>query len=491
MQKFVADRWGSSEPTALRPAVVPPSVITSEMLESLDELIGAQHVLSDDESRTAYALGFSTPDLLRRRAGDYSSAPDAVVRPGSPEDVLAVVRWASEHRVAAVPVGGGTSVVGGLASDRNRHAGVLGVDLGRLRRLVSLDHVSRTATLEPGLRGPEAEALLAAEGYTLGHFPQSFEFASIGGFAATRSSGQASCGFGRFDSMVVGLRVATPAGELRLGVAPRTAAGPDLRQLFLGSEGTLGIITEVTVDIRPVPEVRDYAGWRWSSFEHGVVAMRRVAQDGPRPTVLRLSDESESALSGDQGCTMVVGIEGSADEVADRKAKLEAVLHDLGGESLGRDPGERWLSSRFRGPYRRDALLDAGVLVDTVETATFWSRIPQLYDAVGQALRDALRDAAPIVNCHISHVYPSGCSLYFTVLAKASDAPVEQWLSAKAAASDAITAAGGTITHHHAVGRDHRPWLGAEVGELGLDILRAVKRQVDPGGVLNPGVLVE
>jgi alkyldihydroxyacetonephosphate synthase len=356
-----------------------------------------------------------------------------------------------------------------------------------------------TATLEPGLRGPEAEALLAEHGLTLGHFPQSFEFASIGGFAATRSSGQSSAGYGRFDSLVTGLTVATPAGRLELGHAPASAAGPDLRQLFLGSEGAFGVITSVTVRVRPLPEQRIYEGWRWAGFDAGADAMRRLAQAQLLPTVLRLSDENETALDladpdsvGDAstgGCLMVVGYEGTSEAVAARRSALTALLADLGGTPAGEAPGLAWSAGRFDAPYLRDSMLDVGVLVETLETATYWSRLRAVYDAVSAALRTALGDPVMVL-CHVSHVYETGASLYFTVATSEGDEPLERWAGAKRAAMDAIVGAGATITHHHAVGTDHRPWLEAEIGPLGLDVLSAVKARLDPEGILNPGVLV-
>jgi len=463
-------------------------------------LVGPGNVSAEPEIRIRHTRGRSTPDLLRLRAGDLDDAPDLVVAPGSHDEVLAVLRLCSERRIAVVPFGGGTSVVGGLEPDRSGFAGVVTLDLRRLNALVELDRKSRVAVLEPGLRGPQAEALLHERGYTLGHFPQSFEFATIGGFAAARSSGQASAGYGRFDEMVVSLRVATPAGTLELGRAPRSAAGPDLRQLVLGSEGAFGVITSVGVQVRPRPEVRVHEGWRLQSFSAGIDVLRRLAQDGPRPTVLRCSDEAETALnlarpgelgSGGAGCLALVGFEGRAKEVAAARGAAAEVLEAAGAE-LDAEAGEAWERERYRGPYLRDALLDAGALVETLETVVFWSGLPRLYEAVGRALRDSLTDQGtpPVVLCHISHVYPSGASLYFTVgCAQASD-PVDQWRAAKAAASDAILAAGGSITHHHGVGRDHRLWYEREVGALAVDALRAVKARLDPAGVMNPGVLI-
>ncbi|MGH3389572.1 MAG: FAD-binding oxidoreductase, partial [Actinomadura sp.] len=347
-----------------------------------------------------------------------------------------------------------------------------------------------------------------------------YEWATIGGFAAARSSGQASAGYGRFDDMVVGLTVATPEGTLDLGRAPKSAAGPDLRQLVLGSEGALGVITSVTVRVHPVPEETAYEGWRLPSFEAGAAALRTLAQDGPLPTVLRLSDETETIIGlarpdrigGDPepavsprptdpdrppvsprppGCLVVTGYEGTAADVADRRARAGATLRAAGGEPLGPEPGESWAHGRFSAPYLRDALLDAGAFVETLETATFWSGLPALYAAVRDALTTALTAAAPpLVMCHVSHVYPTGAALYFTVVAAPGTDAVAHWARAKAAVNDAIIGAGGTISHHHGVGTDHRDWYAQEIGPLGVDVLRAVKERLDPAGILNPGVLV-
>jgi alkyldihydroxyacetonephosphate synthase len=493
---------GTTETPAVEPASVRLSaVLGQELLDELAGIVGAEHVLTDHETRLHRTRGKSTPDLLRLRAGDGSDSPDAVVRPGTHEEVAALITWAVERHVALVPFGGGTSVVGGLVARREGYAGVVSLDLIRLDKLLAVDTDSMTATLEPGLRGPQAEALLAEHGLTLGHFPQSFEYASIGGFAVTRSSGQSSAGYGRFDSLVVGLRVATPQGELVLGSSPANAAGPDLREVVMGSEGAFGVVTAVTVRVRRVPAVKVYESWRWESFVDGAAAMRALAQAGVLPTVLRLSDENETqinlakpaevggessgAMNG--GCLMVTGFEGTQEAVDAKRTAVTALLTSLGGVLLGEDEG--WASGRFHGPYLRDSLLDVGVLVETLETVTFWSRLHQVYDAVKSALTTALGEGT-LVLCHISHVYETGASLYFTVAAKQTDDPVAQWLAAKAAASDAIIDNGASITHHHAVGQDHKPWLAREIGPVGVQMLRALKDELDPSGVLNPGVLI-
>ncbi len=491
----VADR--SIAPDA--PVTLPDHGLHDAVLAELAGAVGSDHVLTDDASRRLRTRGKSTPDLLRARAGDLSDAPDAVVRPGNHGEVQAALDVAVRHRLAVVPFGGGTSVVGGLVARRDGYAGVISLDLVRMKRLLAVDPVSMTATLEPGLRGPEAEALLAEHGLTLGHFPQSFEFASIGGFAATRSSGQSSAGYGRFDALVTGLVVATPAGPVELGHAPASAAGPDLRQVFLGSEGAFGVITAVTVRVRPLPETTTYEGWRWPTFDAGIDAMRTLAQAQLLPTVLRLSDENETALnladpdaiggSSAGGCLMIVGFEGTPVAVAARRSAVTAMLDGLGGEPAGEEPGRRWLAGRYDAPYLRDSMLDAGVLVETLETATYWSRLRHTYDTVSAALLESLGEPAMVL-CHVSHVYETGASLYFTVAAPEGDDALGRWASAKAAAMDAIVGVGATITHHHAVGTDHRPWLEDEIGRVGIDVLRAVKAAVDPHGIMSPGVLV-
>lgn len=482
---------------ALAEVEVPAGVLAPELLEGLRGLLGAENVLIDDAERRLHTRGKSTPDLLKARAGDLSDAPDAVVRPGNQAEVEALIAFAVQHHIALVPFGGGTSVTGGLAVDREGFAGVVSVDLARMKHVRDVDTESMTVVLEPGLRGPEAEAKLAEHGLTLGHYPQSFEYASIGGFAATRSSGQSSAGYGRFDSMVVGLSVATPQGPLELGTAPASAAGPDLRQLVLGSEGAFGIITAVRVRVRKLPAEKVYEAWNFESFTAGSEAMRHLSQHDLLPTVLRLSDETETMINlasqsdiggeAEGGCVMIVGYEGASG--AARREQVTEALAGLGGTPLGEERGAAWAKGRFHAPYLRDSLLDVGVLVETLETATFWSNRENVYQAVKKSLKAELGDRR-IAMCHISHVYETGCALYFTIAVSETEDPQAQWASAKEKVSQAIIDAGGTITHHHAIGTDHKPWLAQEIGPVGTSILRAVKRELDPTGVLNPGVLI-
>ncbi|MCU1648483.1 MAG: Alkylglycerone-phosphate synthase [Nocardia sp.] len=478
------------------------SALSPDQHAGLVAVVGSENVSLDHRDRLRHAGGKSTPDLLRRRATQPQDAPDAVLFPGDHDEVAALLEYCSAGAIAVVPFGGGTSVVGGLDPARGIFAAVIALDLRRLDTLTEVDTISGTATLGAGITGPRAEELLAEHGLSLGHFPQSFEFATIGGFAATRSSGQASAGYGRFDDMIQRLRIATPSGTLELGRAPASAAGPDLRELFSGSEGTLGIITGVTLRVHPVPETTAYRAWSFPDFATGANALRTVIQAGANPTVMRLSDEAETGLNlaraGDigggtvGGCLAITTFEGSASHVAARSTEASNLLAAAGGTALGETPAREWEHGRFSAPYLRDALLDAGILCETLETATSWSNLADLKAKVTAALTDSLtaQGTPALVMCHISHTYQTGASLYFTIVAKQADDAIAQWAQAKRAVGDAIVAASGTITHHHAVGADHRPWMTAEIGDLGVEVLRAVKQAVDPAGILNPGKLI-
>jgi alkyldihydroxyacetonephosphate synthase len=480
-----------------------PSALSDVDRDALVAIVGDAHCISDDYGRLLRAGGKSTLDLLRRKDSGAQDAPDAVLLPGDEEAVAEVLRFCAKQSIAVVPFGGGTTVVGGVDPIRGDFKAVVSLDLRRFDQLHRLDEVSGEAELGAGVTGPEAERLLGERGFSLGHFPQSFQFATIGGFAATRSSGQDSAGYGRFDDMVRGVTAVTPAGVLDLGRAPASAAGPDLRQLIIGSEGVFGVITRVRVRVHPVPETTRYEAWSFPDFATGAAALRAVAQTGTGPTVIRLSDEAETGVNlattetiGEQsvtgGCLAITTFEGTAAHTESRHAETRAVLEAHGGTSLGDAPGRAWEHGRYGAPYLRDALLSAGALCETLETATNWSNLGTLKAAVTDALTTALGETGTpaLVLCHISHVYPTGASLYFTVVAGQRGNPIEQWRKAKSAASDAMVRSGGTITHHHAVGADHRPWMRDEVGDLGVEVLRAVKRVLDPTGILNPGKLI-
>jgi alkyldihydroxyacetonephosphate synthase len=509
-----------ADPTVRKPPVefgsvsLPDARLPDAVRERLAGAVGAEHVRDDREARIGHAVGRSYPDLVRIRSGDASSAPDAVVLPGSAEQVAGVLGACAEHGVGVIPFGGGTSVVGGVEPVRDGFAAAISLDLRRLSSTVEVDRTSLTARLDAGLLGPEAERRLREQGVTLGHFPQSFEYSSVGGWVATRSAGQASTGYGRIDELVQALRCVTPAGELGTKPAPASAAGPSLRELVVGSEGVLGVIVDATLGVRPAPAARRYEGWSFASFAEGCDAFRVMEQAGCAADVNRLSDENETRLARaltstgstterlgrrylrmrghEGGCLAILGFEGSEDEVEDRRRRTAGLLRAGGGVALGHRPGDAWHRSRYAAPYLRDELLDRGVLVETLETATNWTNLETLQQAVREALQSSLtsRGTPPLVMCHVSHLYPQGASLYFTFLARQEEDALGQWRAAKTAASEAIVANGGTITHHHAIGRDHRQWLPAETGQLGIEVLRAAKERLDPTGIMNPGKLL-
>ena len=498
----------SSSSVPIEAVGLPPA---AELPAAMVAAAGGEAAVSvSDEDRIRHATGRSYPDLIALRGGELAAAPDAVLAPADAGAVAAVLAACADAAIAVVPFGGGTSVVGGVAPERGRFERLVSLDLTNLRH-VDVDPVAQTARLGPGLRGPEAEAALNERGFTLGHFPQSYRYATIGGYAATRSAGQASSGYGRFDALVAGLELTAPAGTLRTLRTPHNAAGPALRELVVGSEGTLGVITEVEARIRVAPAVRRYEAWFAPGFDEGLDLVRELAQSGELPDVVRLSDREETevglAMAGlgglrraglerylwlrrrSGGCMLIVGWEGQR-EATDRRRELSRrVLRAGGAVALGASAGRSWDRGRYQGPHLRDALIDRGALVETFETAHSYSGIRELYAGVRRALVEAI--GGGVVICHVSHVYRDGASLYFTVVTAARPgAEIEQWRAIKAAASDAIVAAGGTITHHHAVGRDHAPYMAAEVGELGLDVVRAAKERLDPAGIMNPGKLL-
>ncbi|SSC23964.1 FAD-linked oxidase, partial [Klenkia terrae] len=503
----------STPPVPVDSIELAPSRLPVPVRAELVTLLGLENVRDDRDSRLRRTGGKSYLDLLRRRSGDATDAPDAVLTPADTAQTAALLELCTRHGVVVVPFGGGTSVVGGLSGTDVDDRPVVVVDLSRMAGVVSVDVPSSLVTAGPGMRGPALEDALAEHDLTLGHLPQSWEFATLGGYAATRSAGQASTGIGRFDELVTGLTLATPTGVLELGHAPASAAGPDLLGLALGSEGTLGVITEVTVRVRPRPRTEEYEGWSFRSWAAGLAALQRLARHDLLPDVVRLSDPDETranlmlasgagaralrgALRGrghGDGCLLVVGWQGLPTIVRARQRAATSLLREDGGKRAGTRVGESWERHRFEAPYLRDRLLDVGLLVETLETAATWSALPTVYDAARRALREALSTPGtqPLVMTHLSHGYATGGSLYLTVLAdRDDDLPIQQWLTAKRAATDAVLAAGGTLTHHHAVGADHRPWLDREIGPRGVDVLRAVKATLDPAGICNPGVLL-
>ncbi len=500
---------------------LPDTRLTPEARAALVAVLGEASVRVDAKSRAQHAAGKSFPDLLRIRGGKLERAPDAVLYPENVTAVAAALRVAQAEGLAVVPFGGGTSVVGGVEPllPEGKRA-VVALDTTRLDKLLALDTVSRTATFEAGIDGPSLESILSAHGYTLGHFPQSFEHSTLGGWIAARSSGQQSDGYGGIETMLVSARLLTPRGELKTIGVPRHAAGPDLKEAILGSEGTLGVIVEATLRIREKPAVQDIRGMMFRDFAAGVSAIRALMDAELPMTMMRLSDAQETDLSlllkrdparsfdptatflnatralgyGDRRSVMLFGIEGNDRRtVSAQMLKAQAIGMRQGGLPLGKGPGNSWKKERFKTPYLRDFLLDEGVAIDTMETAFCWRDLARGHEHVVEALRSATltHAGAGLSMGHVSHSYPDGACVYFIVLYPlAQEDRVAQWQAIKSAGMDAIVACGGTVSHHHGVGIDHAAWLAAEKGELGMASIRALKATLDPDGMMNPGKLV-
>ena len=527
--RWVADTLGltslTTTPSCARNNVtIPASRLTPAAYAALAALLGDDGVSIADGDRLFHARARSYLDLLALRGGALPSAPDAVLFPRSTEDVLALLQIAEQERVAVVPFGGGSSVVGGVTPLVGMFAAVVTVNLTRMTRVLKVDMTSLTATAEAGIYGPVLETELQRHGVTLGHTPQSFEFSTLGGWIAARGAGQMSGRYGKAERWLQSARLATPRGLWSSENFPASAAGPRLTDLIAGSEGALGIITDATVRVRRIPAVSRFACFLFPDFSSGLAAVRAMVQGDVPSAMLRLSDPDEVAFyrgfshagrePGRQHtfkkifadaylrlknvparpALLVASLEGSAALVryASQQVKCFAVMH--GGVNVGASPGRSWVKTRFEAPYRRDAMLDHGLGVDTVETATSWANVDRVHRAVTAALRLAIAGSLGagaghgVVMCHVSHVYPDGASLYFTfVFPRRVDDADAQWSAIKTAASDAIVAHGGTISHHHGVGTDHTPWLEAEKGPIGMRLLRAIKGELDPAGILNPG----
>jgi alkyldihydroxyacetonephosphate synthase len=458
-------------------------------------------ICSDDVyERASHAYGRSYRDLVRAFRGRFDHPPDVVAHPGDEHELEQVLDWCAEAGAAAIPFGGGTSVVGGVEA-RVPHNAAVTIDLKRMNRVLELDGASHSARIQAGTTGPELEEQLQAHGLTLRHYPQSFEFSTLGGWIATRAAGHFATVHTHIDDFVESVRAITPTGAWESRRLPASGAGPSPDRLLIGSEGVLGVITDAWLRVQERPRFKASAGVLFASFESGVGAVRALAQSGLDPSNCRLLDPGEAALTGaapEGRALLVLGFE-SADHPLEAWMDRAVVLcRDHGGElPVAPIVGQRgeaegiWRDAFIQMPYLRDTLVAAGVLAETFETAMTWDRLTSVVAEVRERTEAAL-DGAGRVTCRLTHAYPDGAAPYFTVLAPARrGSELEQWDEVKAAASEAIAGAGGTITHHHAVGRDHRPWYDRQRPDPFAEALRAAKRAVDPAGILNPGVLLD
>jgi len=491
------------EPPALESIELRPARI--EVPSSLSGFVSDRH-----EARVRHTYGKSFRDLMRGFRGDFSNAPDLVATPGSEDDIVAVLDWASDAKVAVIPYGGGTSVVGGVEGDvGDSHRGVLSLDLGRLDQVLEVERSSMSARIQAGTLGPSLESQLAEQGLTLRHFPQSFEFSTLGGWIATRAGGHFATVYTHIDDLVQATRMVTPRGVFESRRLPGSGAGPSPDRLVLGSEGTLGVITEAWMRVRPRPTFRATVTTHFTDYEKAVSAVRALSQSGLYPSNCRLLDKREAALNGvtaDGSHVLIVAFESADHSMRPSMTRALELVADHGGTfpkgPVYKEEGERsgesggagaWREAFIDAPYLLNTMASMGVVVDTFETACTWDNFERLHTAVIRDVRQTMKDACGggFVSCRFTHIYPDGPAPYFTFIAPGRyGAEVEQWMAIKKAGSDAVLANGGTITHHHAVGRVHRPWYEQQRPEGFGEALRAVKGTLDPSGVMNPGVLI-
>ncbi len=489
---------------------VPPPNISEQALFELRQKIPSSKISTAEFERIIHARGKSYLDTLSLRTGEIDCYPDAIVYPASKEDIIQLVRWCNLNRIAIIPFGGGTSVVGGVNPLKSEsYNGIISVDLRTLNKLLDIDKKSCIAKAEAGIEGPALEKILQSEGFTLGHYPQSFEFSTLGGWVASRGAGHQSIKYGKAEHWFVSAEVVSPPGLWKTENFPASAGGPQIRDLLPGSEGILGIMTGIEFKIHPLPQEKFYTAYVLPSFENGINASRLLLQEDIPLAMIRLSDANETFFftamqmgGGDpsslpQFCLMLVGLEGSSASVTAGRQILTQILQSYQGIELGESIAEQWFSQRFLLPYLRDEMLDYGIGVDTLETATRWSKILDLYEDLLNAIKNAiledeeLKPAYPIVMAHLSHAYLDGASLYYTfVFPRSLKNPEKQWWRIKNKAGDVIQAHNATISHHHGVGTDHKKWISTEKGAFPYQLLYQIKNQVDPQNIMNPGKLV-
>jgi alkyldihydroxyacetonephosphate synthase len=471
----------------------------------------------DPEERLRHSRGQSLPDWIALRSGQIGTFPDGVAYPVSDKEVRTLLEYAGRAGVQVIPYGGGTSVVGHI-NPLPGEAPILTMDLSRFNHLLELDETSHLATFEAGGAGPEIEKQLNARGYTLGHFPQSFEFSTLGGWIVTRSSGQQSYHYGRIENLFAGGHVETPIGAMDLPTHPASAAGPDLKQLLLGSEGRLGVVTRATLRVRCIPEFEAFYGVFFHNWEQGATAVREIAQAGIRVSMLRLSNTTETTTTlalagkddlvkwaerglrsvgiGDERSLLIFGVTGTRRQATQARLEALEIIRVYGGLLTGTTIGRMWKKSRFYSPYLRNTLWEAGYALDTLETAILWSQVQATAIDTQKVIREGLAELGErvLAFAHLSHVYHDGASIYITYLFRRAEDPKEtlrRYQILKGAASRVIVRHGGTISHQHGVGMDHAPYLAAEKGPLGMQALETIAKLFDPDGMMNPGKLLE
>jgi alkyldihydroxyacetonephosphate synthase len=513
----------TARPLAFDDLRIPGPSLAGDLRAALEAAVGGEQVSTDPLDRVVHARGKCLRDLIRHRRGDLGRLPDVVVRPGEDDEVAAVMRAALEADAVLIPFGGGTNISGSLEAPENEERTVISVDMGLMDRLLEIDEEARLARVQAGVLGPRLEEQLNARGWTLGHFPDSFTHSTLGGWIATRSSGMQSDKYGDVADLTRAVRVVTPAGILTTRPVPHASTGPSVREMVLGSEGRLGIITEATVHVHRVPERRTILGYLFPSWSEALAAMREIAASEASPSVTRVSDSYETQFSFatrkdpslldrlkskalseylerrrdfdlEAMCLSFIGYEGTKDHVAAQRKLVGRIVSSHGGLCVGKGPGELYDQKKFDTPYIRDYLLDRGAPGDVSETSAPWSALPKLYDNVTTAARRAFDELGVrgYIMCHLSHSYHSGACLYFTFAFKPSGQRdvLEEYDVVKVAIQQTFVDSGATLSHHHAVGTEHARWLEQDVSGAGVVMLRALFDGVDPGSNLNPGKIV-
>jgi alkyldihydroxyacetonephosphate synthase len=510
-------------PVSIDDLPIPAPMISDQLLAELTDAVGAENAVQDDLDRIVHTYGKSARDLLRIRAGDIPRVPDVVVYPGDEAEVQLIVDRAVAADAVIIPYGGGSSFSGSLSVPDDETRPVISVDLGRLNQVIDIDEDSGLARIQAGAQGPDLEEQLGARGWVLGHYPDSFTHSTLGGWVATRSSGMQSDKYGDISDITRGMRVVMPGRVLQLRPLPSTSTGPSVREMVLGSEGRLGVITEVTVQVHRIPEVRVMLGYLFPSWEAGVAAMHEISASDAHPSITRVSDAKETAFtfatrkksSGisisslvskglmkvlerrgwnlDEVCLSFIGYEGGKAHVARQKKIVKDIVGKHGGILVGKGPGELYYQKKFDPPYLRDFLLDRGAIGDVSDTAAPWSRLLPLYRNVIAAAEKVYAQLGVVgwIMCHLSHSYHSGACLYFTFAFKHDGVdPLGQYEPLKNAIQQAFVDSGGTLSHHHAVGSEHAEWLEQDISAPGVHMIDGLFTAMDPGRNFNPGKII-
>ncbi len=518
----ITDKVDYTPPVKIEEINLPEQILNNEFIDSLKKIVKADQVKTDKLERIIHAYGKSFRDLWRIRNGIIKTAPDCIVYPETDEEISKIIILANELDVILIPFGGGSNIAGSLEVISGTGKMKVSLDMKRMNKVLEVDKKSCTARIQAGVMGPDMEKQLNKQGFTLGHFPDSFEYSGLGGWIATRSAGMQSDIYGKIEDMVISLKMVTPTGTIVTRKVPKSSNGIDIKNICIGSEGILGVITEATMQVHPVPEFRESYGYLFPDFESGVKAVYECVRQDCVPVVTRLNDPGKTALSLafkakstpfkdklahyvksylknikkfdlDKTCLMITVFEGNKHTFFDVKKRVNAIYKKYGAFNLGTDAGKAFEKGKYDFPYLRDYVMDRNIMADVSETCTTWDNLLPLYYSAFSSIEKAIKDSGKVgfVGCHISHTYFTGASLYFTFgCQQIKGKELEQYLNIKKAAEDAFIEGGATLSHHHAVGFEHQPWIEKDISTTGVKALKAIKNGLDPKGIMNPGKII-